>query len=153
MGALLWFPVMGVTRRWEYLPNATVFAEAWPNLVREAQAIIDAVADRGILLTGPAGDGDPVCNIADGIAFVDGEYDGMKTDVFRIEPPYHGTSPGSCHTDDQPYDLAVTAILFRFAQLLPGMWVNSGGDTPTWKDAIELSAQLFNPKREAPVIG
>lgn len=138
---------MGITRRWEYLPNSSAFAEKWPGLVADAQAIIDATAERGILLTGPAGDGEPTCSTEDGIAFVDGEYDGMKTEVFRIEPPYHGASPGTCFTDGQPYDLAVAAVLSRFGQILPGLWVNSGGEPEDWTEGAALAASLFTPVR------
>jgi len=145
---------MVYTHYWAYQPDSAHFTEIFPRLVADSRAIVARLAERGVPLGGPTGIGEPLLN--DSIIAVNGTR--PETGENFVLAPDSGSgltahnSAGErfrmdwCLTRRQPYDLAVTAILLRAAQVAPlhvsvasdGNWLHD------WQDARLLLMELFD---------
>jgi hypothetical protein len=127
-------------------PASTAYRSAWPRILADTGRIIDVLAERGMALAGPTGDGTPILHPARGIAFngvaaTDDDYDS-----FTLPSPGHGKGTWwFCKTNHRRYDLAVTAVLLRCHLLLPDtVAISSDGDWETdWRPARDLVDELF----------
>jgi hypothetical protein len=130
---------MGYTHHYRYSPEHPSFRDAWPQMVTDAQRIVDRVQDAGVIILGF--DGIPPVS-ATGIAFGGDYTQELTAESFIISPslerlrPWHYNGAGVvqtfCKTERYPYDLAVTAILLRCRSIAPdAFFVSSDGD---WDD-------------------
>lgn len=132
---------MGYTHYWEFDGDAETFART----ALDAKAIIEHEA---AILAGPMGTGDPVLNEGE-IAFNGREDQHGDYETFSIRA--EATGFDFCKTrGDMPYDVAVTAVLIRFAQHGVGhVKVSSDGEWDDWAEGRALVDKLFGdcPKR------
>lgn len=144
--------------RFAFSPESDPFLAAWPKMVTDAQTICNVVRRSGVELAGTVGNGDPIFG-EHYIALNGPRYDPkLKGSALVIDrrPPdsfdpdfesylWKGFILGDCDTEAKPYDLAVTAILLRCAQLCPPSFViTSDGSWDTdWAPARSICQTLF----------
>ena len=145
---------MVYTHYWAYQPDSAHFTAIFPRLVADSRDILGQLSDQGVSLAGPTGIGAPLLNEAV-IAF-----NGTRPDSgenFVLAPGAGSgitahTADGAafrldwCQTRRHPYDLAVTAILLRAAQLAPRQVALSsdGSWQHDWDAAHLLLIKLFD---------
>lgn len=150
---------MVYTHYWAYQPDSAQFTAIFPRLVADSRDILAHLSGQGVSLAGPTGVGEPLLNEA--IIAVNGTRP-ESGENFVLAP---GSGSGIaahtldgtpfrmdwCQTRRAPYDLAVTAILLRAAQLAPrhvalssdGSWQHE------WDTAHRLLIGLFDAYSEA----
>ncbi|HEY4023791.1 MAG TPA: hypothetical protein VGM75_34265 [Pseudonocardiaceae bacterium] len=146
---------MGYTHYYRYAPNHPSFRAGWPQMVEDAQRIIDRVRGAGVVISG-LGDAPPVS--IDRIAF-DGDGEAELTgESFVITPTLadlnsweydeHGVARVFCKTERFPYDLAVTAVLLRCRTIAPDVFaLRSDGDwTDDWAQEATYPATGLNTR-------
>lgn len=138
-----------------YLPQAPRFRAAWPQLVADTTVILDHLAPRGIRTAGPHGHGEPLLT-ATTIIF-NGRHPHARGDLYlSLDPrpvPGYSAQLGTdtlytlthCDTGNQPYNLAVTAVLLRARLLAPDHFVigSCHSWTTGWRAARSLIHALF----------
>lgn len=142
------------THYWAYQPDSAQFTAIFPRLIADSHDILARLSDRGVSLAGPTGIGEPLLNEA--IIAVNGTRP-QSGENFVLAPCSGSgitahTPDGTafrmdwCQTRRQPYDLAVTAILLRAAQLAPRhVALASDGSWPdAWDAARQLLIELFD---------
>lgn len=146
---------MGYTHYFRYDPQAESYVAAWPTMLDDARKIVAAA---NVPLTGGVGRGEPEFN--ERWIWLNGVgNDGHET--FLIHGP--GEEAGKaiqdqrrwlgnidfvwqfCKTAQKPYDLVVTAILLRCAQLAPDAFTFSsdGNWDEDWLPGRALVRELF----------
>lgn len=146
---------MVYTHYWAYQPDSPQFTAIFPSLVADSHEILSRLTDLGVPLAGPTGIGEPLLN--DSIIAINGIR--PETGENFVLSPGSATSSGLtthtpgeasfrtdwCQTRRLPYDLAVTAILLRAAQLAPRHFAlaSDGSWQFDWHPAYELLNQLF----------
>ena len=145
---------MVYTHYWAYQPGSAQFTAIFPRLVADSRDILRCLSARGVSLAGPTGIGEPLLN--DTIILVNGTRP-ESGENFALAPGVGSgitanTSDGTpfctdwCQTRRQPYDLAVTAILLRAAQLAPRQvaLASDGSWHHDWDAAHRLLIELFD---------
>jgi hypothetical protein len=145
---------MVYTHYWAYQPDSPQFTAIFPRLVADSRDILAHLSGQGGSLAGPTGVGEPLLNEA--IIAVNGTRPQSGENFVLAAGSGSGiaahTLDGTafrmdwCQTRRQPYDLAVTAILLRAAQLAPrhvalasdGSWLRE------WDAAHRLLIGLFD---------
>ncbi|OAL02070.1 hypothetical protein IQ06DRAFT_368552 [Phaeosphaeriaceae sp. SRC1lsM3a] len=129
---------MGYTHYWR-VRDTTKWNEVWPAFIEDAQRIIAATEIELIA------DGDntnvqpPIVNAESGIS-LNGEADPCESFIVRPDQ----SDRGFCKTARRPYDVVVTAILLRAAQLAGDAFsVGSDGFWDEWKAGRELVLSLW----------
>jgi hypothetical protein len=139
---------VGYTHYWSYQPNSTVYAAAWPRIVRDTTRILGELG-RIIKLAGPDGTGRPLLEPGEGIAF-NGRRPNDYESLDLVAPGPSRRQWFFCKTDRQAYDLAVTATLLRCCLLLPDDFrIDSDGRWDSdWLPARDLVRHLFGDTRD-----
>lgn len=150
---------MVYTHYWAYQPDSSQFIRIFPLLVADSRDILAHLSDRGMSLAGPTGIGRPLLNEAiiavNGTRPQSGENfvlaPGSGSGITAHTPDGSAFRMDWCQTRRQPYDLAVTAILLRAAQLAPGTFslASDGGWLHDWQDARRLLMELFDAHGKA----
>lgn len=153
------------------------YTHYFPGLTATADVIEDArkiIAASPVTICGPDGQGLPILNEAEGIRLNGFEAAGEAYETFHLrgtdEPPYPDMW-NFCKTENQPYDVVVTAILIAAAVREPDLAaasVRSDGRWDNWaagvalfesavrplsedeKIALELDVESMRPARERP---
>lgn len=145
---------MVYTHYWAYQPNSPQFTAIFPRLVADSRDILGHLSDLGVSLAGPTGIGEPLLNEA--IITVNGTRPDTGENFVLAPGSGSGiaahTTDGTafrmdwCQTRRQPYDLAVTAILLRAAQLAPQhvALASDGSWQHDWDAAHQLLIELFD---------
>ena len=107
------------------------------------------IAASGVAIAGSDGEGEPHLS-EDVIALNGSEDDGGSHESFILQ--WDARSNGSfCKTQNKPYDVVVTAILIRAAQLLGKQYmieagkgeISSDGDWGEWHSGRQLIGKVF----------
>lgn len=138
---------MGYTHYFAYAPKDETFIAAWPQMVADAQRIVEHVRGSGIIICGWDGTGEPELEVAGRIRLNGTERDDLDHETLGIDPkPWraweHPENAGTrwaerqrdefaqrgflwafCKTARKPYDGCVGAILLRCVQLAPDAFV------------------------------
>jgi len=110
---------------WAYQPSHPAYRTAWPTIVADTRRIIDHVHATGIVLAGPDGLREPVCDPHEDIAFNGDATRSLHGDPCQLLAPLPRhprgipTAVASCATGRRPYDLGVAAVLLRCVLLVP----------------------------------
>jgi hypothetical protein len=141
---------------WSVRRSDPAYATAWPGIIDDTRRIIEAVRGLGVVVAGPDGHRRPVLDPTRGIAFNGDATTGLRYESFVLAPPTLPVQPAKpryswafCKTDEQPYDLAVTAVLLRCRLLLPGVFLIASdgewaqGVQPGLPSARSLVGDLF----------
>ncbi len=145
---------MVYTHYWAYQPNSAQFTAIFPRLVADSRDILAHLSDKGVSLAGPTGIGEPLLNEAiiavNGTRPESGENfvlaPGSGSGITAHTPDGTAFRMDWCQTRRQPYDLAVTAILLRAAQLAPRhvALASAGSWQHDWDAAQLLLIELFD---------
>lgn len=135
---------MGYTH---YYPGLATTAD----VIADARKIIDASA---VTICGPAGQGLPIFNEAEGIRLNGFEAAGEAYETFHLrgtqDPKYPGMAE-FCKTENRPYDEVVTAILIaaavRSLDTTTGT-IRSDGRWDNWAAGVELFEKAVRPLTE-----
>lgn len=148
---------MGYTHYYTYSPESPQFLAAFGHMMVDAKKIIDACLDKGLKIVREYDDDSPP-EINERLLRLNGwGEEGHETFLIDSKVPdldsYAGknyTSKGFtwafCKTAQKNYDLAVTAVLLRCAQLCPDAFVidSDGTWASDWAPARELVHTLFD---------
>jgi len=111
--------------RYAYLPGHPAYRAAWPTIVADTRRIFDHVRTAGIVLAGPDGLREPVCDPHEDIAFNGDATRSLHGDPMQLLAPLPRHPRGIpiatafCTTGRRPYDLGVAAVLLRCVLLVP----------------------------------
>ncbi|KAF7971597.1 hypothetical protein HWV62_15519 [Athelia sp. TMB] len=140
---------MGYTHYWFKLGrhNPQQWEEIFPRLSKDAALLIAA---SGVAIAGSAGEGEPYLN-EDTIALNGSENHGGSHESFILRRGGVGSRGGFCKTAEKPYDVVVTAILIRAAQLLGEQYmaeggkgeISSDGNWGQWNSGRQLVDKVF----------
>ncbi|GAA1577218.1 hypothetical protein GCM10009827_118820 [Dactylosporangium maewongense] len=135
---------MGYTHSWRYRPGSADYAAAWPQILTDVTHLLGTLQGDAIDLAGPQGYALPIIDPVDGIAFngaVPEDYECFDLDSPGPDRPVWRF----CKTDRRPYDLAVTAVLLRCHQLLPGSFLigSDGSWDRDWHAARGVVRECF----------
>ncbi|KAJ5123140.1 hypothetical protein N7448_009237 [Penicillium atrosanguineum] len=137
---------MGYTHYYEVLDwESPEWKAAWPQLVKDAQTIIDAA---GVAVCGATEDEEvvtpPIANEKDGIYI--GGVDEDAYERFILVPNYEdvGSRFQFCKTARREYDVVVTCILLRAKMLAPNSFkLSSDGSWSEWKPARDVYQRIW----------
>ena len=135
---------MGYTHSWRYQPDSADYATAWPQLLADITHLLDTLQSGEVDLAGPQGYALPIIDPVLGIAFNGAVPE--DCDSFHLDGPGPDRPVWRfCKTESRPYDVAVTAVLLRCHQLLPGSFLigSDGSWDGDWDAARQAVQQCF----------